>query len=157
MKYRVQLIEGAYDFEATHWKFYASSVAKFCPVCGAVWATIRLDSAEEIHPEVAYCEEHASKATNRVYPNIFIIGMPLPGSILDFWACTPERPDRDPLDELPEALIQREFYLYLNLISIGVLRYESASSSSSSLPSSILDSLPDLPSASLDGWLQNPS
>ena len=31
MKYLVNLDGGSFTFEATHWKFYPSSTAKFCP------------------------------------------------------------------------------------------------------------------------------
>ena len=149
MKYLLTLEGASYTFEATHWKFYPSSTAKFCPACGTVWAAIRLESSPEVWPEIAYCVEHAAKATSRIYPSIFVIGMPLPGSVLDFWSCTPEHPTRDPLDELPEDLIRREFNLYLHLIDIGVLRYESASSDD------IFHLGPT--TVSLDSWLQNPS
>lgn len=139
------------DIETAHWKFYGCSTSKYCPLCQDIWAQIWMEGSLEAWPEICYCETHASQATTQFAPGQYSPIMPIPGSILDAWACSnlgegADFTSSDPLDDLPESLIRREFNLYLRLIDLGVLHYEQPATNTNVSCSSALDS-----------WLQNPS
>lgn len=98
--YHLTLTKCPYDF-----LFGSVSIAKFCPACQRVWATIRYQPDKLVYPDAVVCE-HCDATCSRGT---------VPGSL--FKDYDDQETSESLVRALPFELLLREFHLQLKAIS----------------------------------------